>query len=376
MKIVDVKAIPIAAHLEKPLIWATGKTYERNTTLIQVETDEDITGIGEAAGPPKVISAIIEMLKKRVLNKDPLDIEFLWRSMLGKRSGQFADMVITAISGIDIALWDILGKKTKLPVSKLLGGLLREKVKAYATGGYFKPLNNLVNEVSEYLNQGFQAVKIKVGFGINKDIEIVKTIRESLGYDFELMIDATEAYEASTAIKLARKIERYEIEWFEEPVSSRDVESLAEVSSKVDIPIAAGEYEHTRFGFKDMITRRAVDIVQPDATIAGGLTECKKIAAMAEAWHIKCAPHVWGSAVGLVAHLHLIASTSNCLLLEFDRTFNPLREELAKDPIICKNGYVKVPKKPGLGIELNLKALKKYSDFALKKASLYNVMNP
>ena len=375
MKIVDVKAIPIAAHLEKPLIWATGKTYERNTTLIQVETDEDITGIGEAAGPPKVICTIIETLKKRILNKDPLDIEFLWRSMLGKRSGQFADMVITAISSIDIALWDILGKKTKLPVSKLLGGLYRKKVKAYATGGYFKPIDDLIKEVSEYLNQGFQAVKIKVGFGINKDLEIVKTIRESLGYGFELMIDATEAYEASTAIKLARKIGRYEIGWFEEPVSSRDVESLAEVSSKVDIPIAAGEYEHTRFGFKDMITRRAVDIVQPDATIAGGLTECKKIAAMAEAWHIKCAPHVWGSIVGLAAHLHLIASTPNCLMLEFDRTFNPLREELAKDPIICKNGYVEVPKKPGLGIEFDLKTLKKYSDFALKKASLYNVMN-
>jgi D-galactarolactone cycloisomerase len=376
MKITDVKTIPIAVRLEKPLVWATGTTHERNTTLVQVVTDSCITGIGEAAGPPKIISAIIEMLKTRIMNENPLDIEKLWRNMWGRRSGQFADMIISAISGIDIALWDIAGKKTGLPVTSLLGGFCRDKVKAYATGGYFKPVGELAKEVYGYAEQGFKAVKIKVGLGIDKDLEIVKTVRKAVGYDFELMVDANEAYDAPTAIKLARKLSRYDIGWFEEPVHSRDVESLAKISSKVDIPIAAGEYEHTRFGFREMISRKAVDIIQPDVTIAGGLTECRKIAAMAEAWNIGCAPHVWGSAVGLAAAVHLIASTSNCIILELDRTYNPLRENLAKDQIICENGYVKVPKEPGLGIDLDQDVLKRYSEVARKEADLYDTMNP
>ncbi len=376
MKVVDVKAVPIAILLEKPLVWATGTTYERNTTIVQVMTDSGITGIGEAAGPPRVVNAIVEILKKRIINENPLNIEALWRKMWGKRSGQFADMIVSAISGIDIALWDIAGKEAGVSINRLLGGVCRRNVKAYATGGYFKPINEIVEEVSRYAEQGFEAVKIKIGFGIDRDLEIVKAVRKAVGFGLGLMVDATEAYDTKTAMKLAGKLCRYEISWLEEPVPSRDIESLAEISSKVDIPIAAGEYEYTRFGFRDMIIRKAVDIIQPDITIAGGLTECKKIADMAEAWHIGCAPHVWGSVVGLAAALHLIASTQNCFILELDRTYNPLRDSLAKDQIKCENGYVEVPEKPGLGIELDPEALKKYNEVALREASLHDTMNP
>lgn len=318
---------------------------------------------GEFNATPWAVAEIIERdLKPILLGRDPFDIEKMWSDYFFKVAGlmRLKGLLMYAISGVDIALWDIMGKSTGLPIHKLLGGACRNKIRAYATGFYFKGIKELQEEATRYVERGFTAMKFKIGVNPQKDRDIVRAIRDIVGDDAILMADANCRYNAHTAINLGRFLEKYDVYWFEEPVPSEDIDGYVKVSSALDIAVAAGECEFARYGFRDLIVRGAVDIVQPDCTKAGGLTECKKIADLASTWNMLCIPHVWGSAIGLAAHLQFIASIPNCNFLEYDQSPNPLREELCVEPFECKNGFVKIPKKPGLGIELSDNCIRKY----------------
>jgi D-galactarolactone cycloisomerase len=280
---------------------------------------------------------------------------------------------IYALSGIDIALWDIVGRSVGKPVHKLIGGAYRSEVVPYATGLYFIDMNRLVEEAVEeaveYAGQGFRAVKMKIGLGdLKLDAARVAAVRKAIGPGIRLAVDANHCFSVPNAIRLGRMLEEHDILWFEEPISPEDHDGYVEVTRALDMAVAGGENDFTRWGFRDIIARKAMDIVQPDLCAAGGFSECRKIATLASAFGVECVPHAWGSAIGLAATVQFLAALPDQPpalrpmppMLEFEQTPNPLRDHLATVPIEQKNGIVKVPDGPGLGIEIDRKVLQQY----------------
>src|SRR5690606_4963325 len=282
-------------------------------------------------------------------------------------------LVSTALSGVDVALWDIKGKRFGAPIHQLMGGPLRTSVAAYATGTYRRdtgdPLAYITEEVAGYVREGFGAVKLKIGFGLEEDIALIRAVRVTIGPKTGLMLDANHGYDAIDAIALGRAVAPLNIGWFEEPVVPDDVGSYEEVRRGQPIPVAGGECEFTRWGFREVLTRRAMDIIQPDTCAAGGLSECKKIADMANAFGVRYLPHVWGTGIGLAAALQLLAvlphnpprHTPREPLLEFDRSEHPFRQAVLTKPIEHEDGFVRIPDGPGLGIEVNRAALEQFA---------------
>jgi D-galactarolactone cycloisomerase len=212
-------------------------------------------------------------------------------------------------------------------------------------------------------------MKVKIGFGADWDLDAVRAVRDAVGDDIDLMVDANHAYELSTAVLLCRELARYDVKWFEEPLVPEDLEGYRQLRAHSPIPISGGETEYTRYGFREMIATRAVDIVQPDCCIAGGLTECLKIADMADVWHVRCIPHAWGSGVALAATLHLLAMIAPCPpavlpinepLLELDRTPNLFRDRLVSGGLTITPQMAEVPTGPGLGVEIDQAVLKEF----------------
>lgn len=373
MKIKDVRIHVLEAELEQPFSWSLFWTRSRAATLVEIESDDGLTGWGEAYGPARPNAAVIEAMKPLLLGADPLASEALWARLyaLFRDHGQ-KGLPVQALSAIDIALWDLKGKHFEAPVHRLLGGPVRAEVRAYATGLYRRetgdPRRYLAEEAAGYAAEGFGAVKLKVGFGVPEDVAVVRAVREAIGPEVALMIDANHAYDATAAIQLGNRLADLDIGWFEEPVPPEDLAGYAEVRSRQPIPVAGGECEFTRFGFRELLQRRAVDIAQPDTCAAGGLSECVKIAAMASAHGIRYNPHVWGTGVALAAALQLLAvlpHNPTCLyprepLLEFDRTEHPIRQAILARPIEHARGTVEVPDGPGLGIEIDRTALARF----------------
>jgi D-galactarolactone cycloisomerase len=245
-------------------------------------------------------------------------------------------------------------------------------VQAYATGLYFRQREDftadLVEEARSHVAAGFRAIKLKVGYTPEADIRHARAVRAAIGPDVHLMVDANHAYDAATALRFGREFERLDVRWFEEPVIPEDLDGYAALSRALDLPIAGGEAEWTRYGFRRLFEARGVDIAQPDLTAAGGFTECQRIAALASAYGIRYLPHVWGSAVGLAAALQFTAAlppaTASLFplepLFEFDRTPNRFRDELATAPIRAEGGWMAIPDRPGLGIEVDETILGRY----------------
>jgi L-alanine-DL-glutamate epimerase-like enolase superfamily enzyme len=369
LKIKKVEAMVLTCQLEKPIMDATYTLPHRSAVLVRVDTDEGISGIGEAAyfgGPPMITKMIIEKeLADYIIGEDPRNIERLWEKMYQRsiKHGR-KGAIIASMSGIDIALWDIIARSVNMPLYRLLGGF-HERIRAYASAGFYaegKGLKELANEMASYVKEGFTAVKMKIGrVSQAEDVARIKAVREAIGPNIDLLVDGNNVYNAYEAIKMARKMEEYDVFWFEEPVPAEDLEGSAKVAAAIDMPLAAGENEFTRYGFRDLILHQAIDIAQPDATWCGGITEARKIAAMASAWNIACVPHSFSSAIALMSNLHFSASIPNSMFQEFDRNYNPLREELLTEPVrINKDGYIDLPGKPGLGVELNESTVKKY----------------
>ncbi len=380
MKITGVETYILQGLLEdKAFGWSQRVTDRRQTALCMVSTDEGIQGLGEAfyyGGPAKIVANLIsDGYAPLLIGKDPFDNGVIWDFLYNwTRDQGMKGLPISALSAIDIALWDIKGKALGLPVYKLLGGPYRNKAHAYATGLY-EPQNvpsiedALVEEALGYKKDGFFAMKLKVGYGIEKDMRYVKAVREAIGNDIVLMVDANHAYNAAEAIRLAKKMETYDVFWFEEPVPPEDIDGYIEVKQKSNILIAGGEDEFTRYGFRELITRRAVDILQPDLCAAGGFTEMMKITAMASAWNVPVIPHVWGTNVGLAASLQFFAALPHFPerrypaepFFEYDRSPHPLRDGVTQERFEMKDGYLDIPQRPGLGITLDMDFVRRHA---------------
>lgn len=366
----------VSAPVERPFTSSRGWLYKtRGSCIVEIETQDGIVGWGECYGPSQVARAFIEsQYGPRIIGRDAFDVEVIWEDLYNRiKDYGNKGMSISALSGIDIALWDIIGKSCGKPVHKLIGGAYRTEVQAYATGLYFIDMDRLIEEAVEeaqgYAAEGFTAVKMKIGLGSPKlDIERVAAVRRAIGDDVRLMVDANHCFTVPQAIRLGRELEQLNVEWFEEPISPEDVDGYVEVTRALDMAVAGGENEFTRWGFRDLVARKAMDIVQPDVCAAGGISECRKIATLAAAHGVECVPHAWGSAIGLAATLHFLAALPDQPpsyrpmppLLEFEQCENPFRDFLSVEPIVQKGGVVQIPTGAGLGIEIRREVLDKY----------------
>jgi D-galactarolactone cycloisomerase len=374
MKITEIRAHALEAGLSQPFAYARAWYATRTALLVEIETDEGLVGWGECYGPARINAAVVEAMRPFLLGHDPLRSEFLWHELYARfRDHGQKGVIVQGLSGIDIALWDLKGKYLGQPIHRLMGGPVRSEIKAYATGLYRRQTGEaqryLAEEAAGYAAEGFGAVKLKVGFGVEEDARAARAVREAIGPGTGLMVDANHAYDVVAAVALGRRIEALEIGWFEEPVPPEDVAGHRAVRAALGIPVASGECEFTRFGFRELIATRAVDIVQPDTCSAGGLSECKKIADMAAAHGVRYVPHVWGTGIALAAALQLLAvlpaATPPSLapvepMLEFDRTEHPIREALLTTAIEHRRGVVAIPDGPGLGIEIDRAALTRF----------------
>ncbi len=387
MKIARIESYALRVPLGSETFHSSQAPFpERTSCLVRLETDDGLVGWGEGGqwGPPEPVAAMIDrVLAPRLLGTDPLKIAVLWEQLYAYvRDWSRTGTGLEALSAIDIALWDIAGKALGQPVSTLLGGAHRGRLVAYATGCYYRggrerwaDTRALANEARGYLETGFRALKMKIGLlSPAQDLARVRAVRDALGPDVPLMVDANHAYTPHVAIAIGRGLQEAGVYWFEEPVVPEDLAGYAQVATALDLAVAGGECEYARYGFRDLFVQRCVDIAQPDVCCVGGLTEARNIAALASAFGVQVIPHVWGSGVAIAAALHFAATlpaspaTANPLaphnepVLEFDCNPNPLRDELLADPMrLGSDGTVAVPTAPGLGVTVVEEVLRAYT---------------
>ncbi len=351
-----------------------GRNDSFNMCLVEIDTDVGITGLGEAKAAvgnlgnyAAIVTLIQEEFAPLLVGRDPRDITGAWDLLYNGSRAHYAiregrtfptigrrGITLSAVSGVDIALWDILGRSLEVPVWRLMGGQYRDRVPAYASGGW-APVGSIGKQMFQYVERGHRAVKMRVGLqdaSVDDSAARVAEARETLGPGVGIMVDAHGTWSVREAQRFARKVEAYDLHWFEEPVSPDDLAGQAEVRRSTDIPIAAGESEQTRFAFREMLEARAVDVLQPDPAIAGGLTEVRTIAGLAASQGLTVAPHLWGSAILFATGLHLCVSTPCATILEYSRGHNPLLNELVEEDIALEDGHVLVPTGPGLGLTL------------------------
>ena len=388
MRITDVSTIRLRYTVPTPMADAIHYMPERNLLLVQVTTDDGRVGFGEAAafgGSLESVEAVVlHDLRPSLVGEDPFTVERLW-SRMARRSHQRGSrgLLMMAISGIDIALWDLIGQATGTPLYRLLGGY-RDTLDCYASAGFYaggKGPAQLAEEVGGYAARGFRTVKIKVGrkpevmlnplpdmwasdyatVSLEEDVERVRAARRAIGPRTRLAIDANNAWTPAVALRFMRLVADQDVCWLEEPVATEDVAGSAEVARALEVPVAGYETETGLAGFRELVARRAVDIVQPDVTWTGGITETRKVAALAQAHGLPVVPHVFSSAVATIANMHLIAALPNAGLLEFDQNPNPLRSELFEEPIeVSPEGTVRLPDRPGLGVRLRQETVDRY----------------
>lgn len=372
-RIAEVRTYVLSAPLSQPFHWSFNRAETREGCIVEIIDESGESGWGECFGPARLNAAVVEAYRGHLIGRDGFAIDAIWQELYNRfRDQGQKGLAITALSGVDIALWDLKGKRLGEPIHRLMGGPLRTSVKAYATGTYRldegDPLDYVVKEVVGYAEEGFHAVKLKIGFDVEADAALIRACRAAVGPDIGLMIDANHGFDAIEAIKLGNLVADQDIGWFEEPVTPDDLGSYAEVRRGQPIPVAGGECDFTRWGFREILMRRCIDVIQPDTAAAGGLSECKKIADMATAFGVRYAPHVWGTAIGLATALQLLAVLPDTPprnnvrqpILEFDRSEHPFRQAVLQTPIEHEAGVVQIPDGPGLGIEIDRTALTKF----------------
>ena len=374
MKIAAIRTHLLRAALDTPFQSASATFRERAHLIVEVETDAGLTGWGECLGPARANAAVVAAMTPTLLGRDPRETGACWLAAYhALRDPGQGGLVTMALSGIDIALWDILGKATGLSVATLLGGRFRERVTAYATGGFRRQgadhVADVAGEAARFRDEGFRALKIKVGFGLAVDLRLIEAVRTAIGPDLRLMIDANHGYDALDASRLGREAALFGIDWLEEPVLPETPDAYAEVRRAQPSPVAGGETWTGPAAIRLALERRAVDILQPDVCGAGGFTEMRRIADLAQHHGIRLVPHVWGTGVALAASLQMIAALAPAPpgpaprdpLFEFDRTPMPFRQAILKDPVEHADGVVAIPDGPGLGIEIDRTALGAWS---------------
>ncbi len=357
---------------EKAYGMSRGGGFKRQSGLIEVETDQGVTGIGEAFGNPHITREYFRMIEPFFAGKSVFDFDHIEARL---RNALYhlgvGNQLTSCLAGINVALFDAIARGFGVRVCDLIGGCARTRIPAYASTGFFSddPDRQLSHMLKEAADHPYAGAKIKIGRGIASDVARVKQSREALGPDKLLLVDINGAYTPDVALECARAIEPYGIHWLEEPLPPGDLKGYAELRARSPIPLAAGEAHHTIRDFRALIEGRCIDIVQPSIPGVGGITEAKRIVSLAQASNLRVAPHVWGGAVGLATALHFIAALPasphvdhppHPLMLEYDMSDNALRTGLLKAPPRFEAGYVLLPEGPGLGIELDPAAVERY----------------
>lgn len=361
MKIDHIETINLLFNYDQGFAYAGGSCTGRVTTLVLVRTDDGRTGVGSAYSHPGLLYLIIQrQLAPMLIGKDPRDVETLWDLMYNStrwygRKG----VAMTALGGLDTAFWDLRGQAADKPIFELLGGE-SATCPAYGSALLWNSPEELAKEACQLVENGFRRMKMRLGRGAETDAAVLKTIRKAVGPDIDLMIDGSMRYEFEEALDLARLLEEYRAFWFEEPFPPEEIDLYKELRGFVTVPIAAGENEFGLQGFRELIRGGAVDIVQPDASRCGGITETLRVAWLAQRSGLNFAPHSWCDAVAIVANAHLVASQPNGVTVEIDQTGNPFVEQLLAEPLTVSEGMIKLSDKPGLGIELNAKMVDEY----------------
>ena len=386
MKITSIKSHVLRYELDKELGYSQQYYKHRTAHLVEVETDEGITGWGECFGPGNIALAnkyIVEkVIQPLIKGDDPLKKENIWHKVynLLRDSGQ-KGMPIQALSGIDIALWDILAKKSNLPLYQLLGGKTNDKIPVYGYGMMLqkKTVQELCelfkNEASQIKEKNFKAMKMKIGMGPKEDLKLVSAVRDTIGSEFKLMVDANHAYNKNDALYVGKGLDEMNIYWFEEPVAPEDYDGYKELKEKLKTNIAGGEAEFTKYGWNQLIKNNCIDIAQPEVCGLGGITEYLKVSALAQSNFIPIVNHVWGSALSVAVNLHLLTTLPDMpgglfptkSMLEFDTTeknifITDLAEEKFSilDQVKNKNGFASPLENIGIGINPNKDFIKKY----------------
>ena len=385
MKITAIRSHVLGYDLPEELGYSQQYYARRTCHLVEVETDEGITGWGECFGPGVIALAnrhIVEgVIAPMLVGRDPLDRSACWHTVynLTRDHGQ-KGMAIQALSGVDIALWDIAGKVAGLPLHAMVGGKCRDRVKVY---GYAMMLKreSVADHVARFRDEaaairegGFVAAKMKVGLGVRHDIRLARAVREGVGDDYPFMVDANHAYDTSQALEMGRALDDLGAHWFEEPVAPEDRAGYRFLRERLTTPIAGGEAEFTRFGWRDLLDSGGLSLAQPEVCALGGISEYLKVLALCQARLVPVTNHVWGSAVAVAVNIHLTAALEPMPgglfpaepWLEFDTTHNAFRDELLEEPLaiqaqVAKDGGVSVPSKPGIGVDPDRDFIAHYS---------------
>ena len=375
MRIDRIRTYHLRHELPEPFGFSQWYYSTRNTLWVEIISNDGTSGWGECYGPAEVHqAAITSFYGPRLVGLDPLATDRLWHQMW-QASLDFArgGVMMGAMSGIDIALWDLKGKILGLSVSELIGGRYRDAIPCYATGMYFKDvpedalIEKLVAEAVEYREQGFGAMKIKVGKNPAFDVRLIAAMREALP-ETTLMADANHAYDLPEAIRTGHVLDEHGFAWFEEPLSPEYEHQFRQLHDKLDVALAAGECEQTRFGFRRLLSPGGIQIAQPDLAYCGGISEALKIRAVASSLGVNIVPHCWGTMLNLAAASHFLAASFRepgraedyGAILELDRTPNPLRDELFETPVEIDRATARVPTGPGLGVVVNRAALQSF----------------
>jgi len=378
MKIARVVAHPLAAKAPKPVSFSIGDYPTFYGTLVEVTTDDGLTGVGEsiARQAPQVVAAVVnDMLAPLLIGRDARDVAGLWEKMFAqlRRWGHSRGFVLEAMSGVDVALWDLLARAAGEPLYRSLRGAGRDRVACYASKVYLTDVERMAQEAAGMKRRGFRAIKVQIGRretqgGLRADVASVAAIRESVGPEVAIMVDANGAYDAATAIRLGRSLEPYDIAWLEEPVPPDDISGYELIRRGQGVPLAAGESEFGIFGFRDLIERRAVDVLQPEIARIGGFTAALQLGALAYAYNLRVAPHTGFSAgVAHLASLHLAAAIPNFMTYEYmlpellsaeGYTENPLRDIFTAPFPQPREGMIDLPQDAGLGLEVDWKRVR------------------
>lgn len=370
-----IRTYRLSHKLDDPFGFSQWYYDIRGGLLVEIIDDSGASGWGECYGPAEVTQcAINSYYAPLLIGWDPLQNEAAWQHCW--RAGldfSLKGVMMGAISGLDMAMLDLKGKLLAVSVSELMGGRVRDTVDCYATGMYFSKVpesalfDEIVNEAQGYVDGGFKALKIKIGKNMSFDKQLISLMRNTFP-ETRLMADSNHAYDLPEAIEIGRQLDDNDYKWFEEPLSPYHPDKFRQLSDKLDVPIATGECEQTRWGFQNLLSHGGVQIVQPDLAYCGGPTEALKIRAIASSMGINVIPHAWGTMLNLASATHLLATTYvepgraevTQPLLETDRSPNPMRDEMYKTGLEIANGAVAVPTSPGLGVEPDTKAMKQF----------------
>jgi D-galactarolactone cycloisomerase len=374
MKITRVTSHVLGYDLPEELGYSQQYYARRTAHLVEVETDEGMTGWGECFGPGPVAMAnkgIVEgVIQPMIVGHDPLDRDVLWHKVynLLRDHGQ-KGMPLQALSGVDIALWDIAGQIAGLPLHKLIGGAHRNRVKVYGYGMMLKRqsvedhIARFKDEAAAIRDMGFVATKMKVGLGAREDVKLCQAVRDGVGPDYDFMVDANHCYTTSDAFFVGRALEELGAYWFEEPVAPEDLDGYRELRAGLSVNISGGEAEFNRWGWRSILENRGLDIAQPEVCALGGISEYLRVLALCHAHHTPVINHVWGSAIAVATNIQLLAAMPPLPgglfprepWLEFDTTHNTFRDALLQEPLdiqgqVARSGSVAVPNTSGIGV--------------------------